>query len=671
MAEQEAGANISSKLVRLGERFEIYPERPLSDLRTPNAAAYAAADRERPTASLFALICDPDLPPRHDMMTALNGLRSEALMVPLEWGVVEWPATERSHFVALFDRPVGGRLVPAMTDSITPMRDDELLHYILPPLIPALRELSSAGLTHRGIRPTNLFFRDTARRQLVFGDCVCAPPAALQPVVCETIESGMAMPAGRGNGTASDDLYALGVTMVFLLLGRLPAASLSDEQVLAEKIGRGSYNMLLGGERFNSAIVEALRGLLTDDPRERWSVQDLEMWLGGRRLSPKQPALVKRAARPFEFSGHKFFTARSLAFAFARDTHAATRALKGPDFDIWMQRSLCDEDRSTMVAAAVVEGYDTGLGGQDERLVARVCVALDPMAPVRYKGFAAAIDGFGTALAAAFRGRASLQHIAEAMAGRLPQFWFSAQPSLRPDLVPVLKSFERLRLNLEDRRPGFGIERILYEMNPKIHCLSPLIESDYVVNAGDLLSALERASQRRANDEFAVDRHLAAFIAARHRGVGNDWLDPLHSPDPSQRALGTLYLLARLQAFHGPAAVPALAQRLAKMLPLVIDRYHNRTRRARLKAELPKIVAKGNLAEIVAFIDNGTERVQDIQGFMLAQREYAAIERGLELLRTEAPKRPARVAEAGARYAAVTASLLAWLIALTLVVAAG
>ena len=75
-----------------------------------------------------------------------------------------------------------------------------------------------------------------------------------------------------------------------------------------------------------------------------------------------------------------------------------------------MQRSLCDEDRSRMVGVALAEGQDAGIAGHDERLVARLCAALDPQAPVRYKSFAAAVDGFGSALVAAVRGRGSVQH---------------------------------------------------------------------------------------------------------------------------------------------------------------------------------------------------------------------------------------------------------------------
>lgn len=668
MAEHgpEAGAK---EPVRLGERYEIYPDRPLLELRSSNAAGFVAGERDHPTGNSFALVCDADLPPRHEMMKALNSVHGEALLVPRGWGVVDWPPTGRRHFAVIFDRPSGGRIAQAITDTIEPMSEEELIRYVLPPVVAALQELLAAGLTHRAIRPTNLFYRDASRRGVILGECVSAPPAALQPIVCETIESAMTLPTGRGNGTAAEDLYALGVTLVFLRFGKIAVAALGDDQLLAEKIGRGSYAALLGSERLSGPIIEVLRGLLTDDPRERWSMQDLQAWLEGRRQTPRPPMLVKRATRPFEFAGQPIYTARSLAHAFAREPIAAVRALKGPDFDVWLQRSLADEDRTRMLKLALGEGHDVGLAGHDERLIARVCIALDPPAPIRYKSFATAIDGFGTALVAAFRGRGSVQHIAEAMAGRLPQFWFSAQSGVKPESVPILKNFERLRLFIDDRRPGFGIERIVYEMNPKLHCLSPIIEPDYVLDVGDVTAALERASQKRTGDDFQVDRHLAAFIAARYRLAGIDWYDALNSGEPAQRVLGVLYLLTRLQSIKGPASVPALAQRVARQLPLVIDRYHNRARRARITAELPKAVAKGSLGDLLILVDNATDRARDVQGYQLAQREYAAVEREFDLLRVDAPKRPERAAELGQRYAATAATFLAWLIALSVLVA--
>jgi hypothetical protein len=62
------------------------------------------------------------------------------------------------------------------------------------------------------------------------------------------------------------------------------------------------------------------------------------------------------------------------------------------------------------------------------------------------------------------------------------------------------------------------------------------------------------------------------------------------------------------------------------------------------------------------------ERIRDHQGFNQAKRDYAAIERDLEVLGGGAARRPERAAELGARYAAVTANALAWLVALLVLV---
>jgi hypothetical protein len=328
VAEQQGPGKGGSSPVLLGEQCEIYPDRPLAELRSPNAAGFVALDRERPTASLFGLVCDADLPPRFEILNALRGLRADALLTPHEWGVIDWPPTGRRQFAVVFDRPQGGPVVQSLKQTIEAIAEDTLIRDVLPPIVSSLRQLFAAGIMHRAIRPTNLFHGDAAKRGLVLGECVSAPPGALQPILCETIESAMAWPTGRGAGTQAEDLYSLGSTIIFLLLGRSPVAAASDDQLLADKLARGSYMALLGGERLHGAIVEALRGLLTDDPRERWTIDDLEMWIEGRRLSPKPPALLKRATRPFEFGGRQFYTARAIAHAFSRDPPAALRTVK-------------------------------------------------------------------------------------------------------------------------------------------------------------------------------------------------------------------------------------------------------------------------------------------------------------------------------------------------------
>ncbi|MGH7124017.1 MAG: hypothetical protein ACREFI_06560 [Stellaceae bacterium] len=677
-AEQEVEAG--GRVVSLGSHFNIFVDRPLAELSTPYASAYVVVDRELPTANLFALVCNPQVAPRLEVLEALRGMRLDGMMTPLEWDIIDWPLAARRCFAIIYDRPLGGPVMsgyagmgdPALVTPIDrprgPLSDSDLINDILPAVVTSLQQFLTVGATHRAIRATNIFYKDMSRRAAVLGDCCAAPPGLLQPIAYETIEGGLANSWGRGEGTPSDDLYALGVTMVCLTLGRNPVAELTDEQLIADKIDHGSYAAIVRSERLPPSIIEAVRGLLTDDAKERWTIQDVDLWLHGRHTSPKQPSVAKRSTRPFEFEGEAHWTARSLARAFARKPAAAAPVAKGPELEAWMQRSLGDPERLKTLASAISEGHDTIEPGVEDRLVARVAIALDPSAPVRYKGFAATIDGFGAALAGAFRGQGSPALVAETVLGRLPVFWFSAQPGLRPEQVPILKTFERLRLHLDNQRLSEGAERALYEMNPSLHCLWPLIESQYVVDPADALHAIEAELERRPSEDLQIDRHFAGFIGARFKLVSNDWFDALASADPSTRALGALRMLAKLQAVRGPRSALQTARHLSRQLAPALQVFHNRPRRQQLLERLPAVVETGSLTDLLALVDSPIERQRDAFGFNAAVREYHGIQRALEGLRADGQTRPLRAAHLGASVAAATALFLAWASGLALVV---
>src|SRR3546814_10365001 len=103
------------------------------------------------------------------------------------------------------------------------------------------------------------------------------------------------MPSGRGNGAVADDLYALGATILYLLQGHSPLAGLDDRSIVAAKIEKGSFAAMSGEARLPVGLMEPLRGLLMDDPQQRWTIEDLDLWVSGRRLSPKQAQPPKRA----------------------------------------------------------------------------------------------------------------------------------------------------------------------------------------------------------------------------------------------------------------------------------------------------------------------------------------------------------------------------------------
>lgn len=658
--------------VRPGSTFEVLADQPLDALRSPHAAAYGCVAADRAGESFVALISDPALPPRYDLIEKLAALQLNNVWTPLGWGAVALPGLPPNSFATVFERPGGARVVNALTETIAPFSADELLRKVLPPLVTTLRVFADLRLSHRAIRPTNLFYQGTGR-QLLLGEAVSAPAGAAQPPAYETIEGGMALAHCRGTGTTAGDLYALGVTVAFLLLGKDPCAAIDPQELLRTKIERGSFTAVMGSARLPPEANELVRGLLADEVRERWAIDDLENWLQGRRLKPRlrNPSAIT-ATRPFDFAGRACYTARSLAHAFAGDPVAAARAIRSNEFEIWLQRSLADEKRSVAVRAVRPDVSDSHSSlAQDLRLAARICIALDPDAPIRYGDFAAAIDTLGQALVAAFHGRGMLQTVGEILTARLPQQWVTSQDGLRPDVLALTtaKPFETLRRVVEDPRMGFGLERVLYELNPRLPCLSPQVLGDHGGSVTGILAALERVAAKGAIAEGLIDRHLAAYVAAHSAHIGRQCFDLLGG-NPQQRVLGTLGVLAYLQTAHGPVTVPSLGKMIAPQAKGLVDMFHSRQRRTRLQAEVAKLAAAGSLSELYGLFQGPAEQGRDSGGFAAAQREYEAIEKTLAALRRSEPSRPAYAAELGGRFGVMAATCLATAIALIAVLRA-
>src|SRR3546814_13231549 len=135
----------------------------------------------------------------------------------------------------------------------------------------------------------------------------------------------MALRTERGEGTVSNDLYAVGVTLLALLTGRSPESDLTDEAVTAAKLTLGSYSALVRKTRISLTMMEVLRGLLNDDPRDRWTLDDLNLWVSGRRLSPKPPAMPQKANRPFVFQEVGHMSCRELAEGFSHPCRSEER----------------------------------------------------------------------------------------------------------------------------------------------------------------------------------------------------------------------------------------------------------------------------------------------------------------------------------------------------------
>lgn len=436
------------------------------------------------------------------------------------------------------------------------------------------------------------------------------------------------MPGGRGTGFGSDDLYALGVTMAVLLAGGDPTDGSDLPVLLQSKISRGSYATLIGRTRLSLPMMEVLRGLLCDQRPERWTLNDLELWLGGRRLSPKQPSLPIRGQRAYAIGGESYWSIRSVAAALSCDWQEGLAATQRNDLPTWIRRSMNDETLAERVHSAVSIGSSgSGGGAMRDRLVSRLLMALDPPAPLQLRDFASGIDAVGQALAVHYGDAELRQAFGDLIRAKLPQAWLDAQPLSRSDHQVLRRMFDTMHHFMSRLEAGYGLERCVYEFNDHWPCLSPLLDGDYVGDIQDLLPALERLAQSGQTDGEPFDRHIAAFVAARVKGIPDRILRALaNTEDEPVRRLALAYFLAEVQRNTGHTELYGLSAWVARLLAPVVEGFHNRKMRKLLAERIEKAAEQGDLSGLAQAADDADARIRDEEGFERAKQEYAAIE---------------------------------------------
>jgi hypothetical protein len=587
----------------------------------------------------------------------------------IDWGPADWPPLGQKCMVVLYEKPLGGRLTDANNTVLERIGEYDIPRVVMEPFLKGLLELAAVNVRHRSIRPHNMFYRDAEKQELVLGECVTAPPGYDQPIVFERIGEAMASPAGRGTGSSANDLYALGVSIIFLLLGENPVAEIDDDDLIEAKIEVGSYAFLCGQKRIAVSMIEPLRGILNDDSAAAWDLEDMEFWMEGRQMTPQQRKTGSRAETGFPFGGKIHFNAPTLARAFAADPVEAITLIREGKLENWLRRGLKD----TPLADAVytfIENSSLAEGekpGPPDLLVCRLCMILDPKAPVRYQGLAFMPEGLGPALAVEMLHRGNHQVVANVIAKNLSGLWSTAQPDYSPDLSSIEKTSDQVKGFIQINEMGYGIERCLYELNPYLPCQSPLIIKEYVSDIHSLLPTLDELAETLDQNKKLIDRHMAAFIAARFDQDVSPHMSAVGDPDEATSIVGVLSLLAFMHWRLRLGPLKGLTGWVASLLGPAVATYHSRTTRREIEKEIPKLARQGNPGELFELIDNQKKRKNDSAAFKIAVAEYAATEAEFKILEASDAGKSNSAIRLGQQVASMT-SVVVSLLAITFIV---
>lgn len=638
-------------------RFSVDFGQPLAGA-AGGLPAYAAVDHSDRVGGLMAVQVPPQRPARARAISLLTQTPIEGLLAPVGHGTASLPSGEQGYFVVCQATPG-----PSLAERPRPWSETELLDCLVRPVAHVLDRLQALGVTHRAIRPDNLF-RGGPGMPVVLGCAWAVPPASSQPALFEPPYVAMCLPCGRSDGSIGDDVYALGVTVLVLALGRLPMASLGDQAVIRRKLDLGSFTALLGEERLPPMISDLLLGMLAEDPDHRPSPALLADPASARARRPAARP-PQRAERPLEVGEAAAWNARSLAYALAQHPEQGVQALRSGFVDRWLRRGLGAPTLATRLEE--IAGYrhsDTSSENtQADSFVALSAIALlDPLAPLCWREIAIWPDGLGTALAAAESERETRTKLEELIVSEASATWAGLRPE-RCDVAATRAEGRQYRSILRLRGVAGTLSRLTYTLNPMLPCASTLLRGRWVSRIEDLLSGLESVAQSGRPEGSPVDSEIGAFIAARLDGRLDQKILAALAVG-AEGLLAQLTILATLQVRARCGPLPALATWLLRQGSTAVAALKNKPRREAVGEQLAQIASSGRLDNMLALLSDPKLYRQDEQELQQARLAHARIEKELARLadgtglRTETAHRIGQEIAAAAGIAALALVLI-------------
>lgn len=649
-------SSVLGKKGALHDRYIFRTNEEIPELSNELATACNVVDENNRERKIYGMVCRKDLPYRLKNMQALKGLDHTNVIQLVDYGAFECAEESRVKMGAVLEKPHGDTIRVVLESKHAQFTEGFIVDHVITPICDALLVFRNKGVSHGSINLDTVYMSEKVQ----LGECVSQPCGYAQNYMFEAPERCLVAPFGKGEAPIHVDCYALGVLVMHMLMGVKHYERMEEASFQRMRDTLGSYNALVGTKDVKS-LVDFLKGVLNDDPHDRWSPEMVDLWIKGKKFNLLTPSILREAQRPFDFLGEDYFSRRALAHTIAKHWEEAKPILRTIHLSRWFEVSLHRNELAEAVRKLVdrTGGANSMSDRSNNELVARTIVLLDPEGPVHFLSVAANIDGLGPMLADAYRRRDQkmIQECLEILEYNyfgFAQEWIEDEKYRRS--VGILMKMQNCARYLRVQSMGFGIERVLYELNPNLACQSQLLAEENVLTLDELLEALDRLGVRQARGFDYLDRHIAAFVASRLDISKEVKIKDLQSmPSLMQNPqLVILDMLSQAQRKIGKPKFKGLSHwSVLRILPL-LDNFHSRTIRKNLRQNLKVAARTGDLDKLFHFLLDQNIVSEDANGFLKAVSQFSRNSK--EIARLENPdKRQARATRIGTMFAMILA----------------
>lgn len=620
----------------VADYYEIFLDQPLKDFESEYVCAYACRDVRQPELPLVCLKSSVFPPPRTGMFdrfqTLIKAMPNLELM-DLQYYGNEYisSAKDAKSVVLIYQKPKGAKLVQSLTDRFIPWEEDDVIDKIIKPVFEIINAFSQRKLTHQFISPLNMYLANTEKNPRVkVGDCLATPAGFHQHPFFEPLNYAMVDPIAKGEGTLTNDLFALGATIAFFLNGGFPS-QLNLDKLIAQRVEHGTLHVYLPKGLQNGRIYELLRGLLHDNEEHRWGTHEINQWLTAGRQSSAMLHPPRRASRPLSFNGKDdIYTINSLFVEMISNPMSAIEMIHKNELSMWFKNSLSDNHRLHQF-----DDLATVLGSEasgSERLMG-VLQILMPGTPFFWQGRFYMPNGLGIAFTEAVLKNDNVESLSALLSSAILPYYLSADsdPEVIAEDENYAHNFNKAILSAKSfinyQGIGGGIERSIYYMCPRMPCLSPIVRQYNVLSLKELLLVLDEIGSRSKKPELPMDRHIIAYIFSKESTLRQSILHNMSSASKLKQIRGCLRLFSELQLRFRMKKLTGLCQWFGDLAESVIDGFKNLKYQEVLRKRLQAAIEGGDLASLIKLLDNNKAIEIDAQGLRDALHELQGIDR--------------------------------------------
>lgn len=602
----------------IDKRFTLRLNAPLTQFDTLAAKAYEATDSNNPGRQIYALVMDNTYNYRMSAIEKLAGTQHPHLINILAHATVFLTSLNEARQLIIIDKPVGKRL----NEIIAQQRINQehvIKDSILAPLCKAIATLRDKQIVHGRINTRNIYISDV----LQLGECIGEPPGLSQDYLYEPIERMMSDDIGKGYGNEKVDVYAVAILAYELLYGLDHLRKIPKDEFIKKILSQGTYSLFATNRDFPDSLQDFFRGILADNPTERWGIDQLNQWINGKRFNMINSSGTNEAVRSITFDGEDFYSQKALANALHRSWREAVKDARQLKLDRWAEMGLHRPEVSERIARVMRSAGGTTERQNNDMLTRLICI-LDPTGPMRTQMLAMRPDGVGYSMAYMLnRGlNSELQQIMELIETDIGNYSADlAEPTGKTvEYSQFLWKLQRVKVHLKVRGLGFGAERVLYDLNPSLPCQSKMVMPYHITNINDLLRTLDTLAKKMAPDTQLLDKHIAAFIASKiDMGKEIRLLDL--SPIPqlaNDQELIMMKILAKAQQKNERIPMHGLCIWAAMRVEKMLDCIHNRAFRRKMKLQLKNVISNGQMSDLLNVIVNRDIASRDYEGFAQA-----------------------------------------------------